>query len=287
MRISYLGPKGTYSEEAALEHAAAARAGEGRPVQMEPRGSIAAVVRAVEDGGADEAVVPLENSLEGIVTQTADLLVHHTALRIRREIVLPIHHCLVVAAGQERRAVRVVHSHPQALAQCRGYIERHLAGAETAASLSTAEAVRDMLASDRAAAAISSLRAAKLFGAEVADRNIEDVRTNMTRFVVLAARDAGRTGRDLTSICFDFDEDAAGTLHGVLGELAARDINMTRIESRPDRRSLGRYVFLVDVEGHREDPVVRDALAGIRARASTFKVLGSYPRAAAAPASCA
>ena len=282
MRLSYLGPQGTYSEEAALEHAAGAAAG--RTATMVPRGSIGAAVLAVEEGVADEAVVPIENSLEGIVTQTADLLVHRTRLRIRREIVLPIHHCLLVRPGSRRRDVRVVHSHPQALAQCRRYLERHLPEAETVASLSTAAAVRDMLASDRAAAAISSSRAAEVFGAAVAGRNIEDVRTNETRFVVLAPSDASRTGRDRTSICFDFDEDSAGTLHGALGEFATRGINMSRVESRPDRRSLGRYVFLIDVEGHREDPAVRDALEGLRARATMFKVLGSYPRAPSRPA---
>ncbi len=147
------------------------------------------------------------------------------------------------------------------------------------ASLSTAGAVRDMQESDRPAAAISSLRAAEIFGATVADRDIEDVASNKTRFVVLAGRDAVPTGRDKTSICFDFSEDEAGTLHGALGELAARGINMIRIESRPDRRSLGRYIFLIDMEGHRTDTVVHDALEGIRARATMFKVLGAYPRA--------
>ena len=244
-----------------------------------PFGSIPAAVRAVEDGAADEAVVPIENSLEGVVTHTADLLIHHTPLKIRREIVLPIHHCLVIQPGVDRSEVCVVYSHPQALAQCRGHLDRHLPAAEAVASLSTASAVRDMRESDRPAAAISSLRAAEIFGATVAARDIEDVPTNKTRFVVLAAADAAPTGRDKTSICFDFSEDEAGTLHGALGELAARGINMMRIESRPDRRSLGRYIFLVDLDGHRRDPVVNEALEGIRARATMFKVLGAYPRA--------
>ena len=272
MRISFLGPEGTYSEQAAVEHA-------GRtPARLLPFNSIPAAVRAVEDGEADQAVVPIENSLEGIVTHTADLLIHHTPLKIRGEIVLPIHHCLLVQPGLAVPDVRVVFSHPQALAQCRRYLARHLPDADPVASLSTAGAVRDMQDSRRPAAAISSPRAAQLFGAEVADRNIEDVQSNRTRFVVLGATDAARTGRDKTSICFDFTEDAAGILHGALGELATREINMIRIESRPDRRSLGRYFFLIDLEGHRTDPVVREALDGIRARASIFKVLGAHPR---------
>ena len=292
IRLAYLGPEGTYSEEAALAHArlaAHARTGlpravhaAGRPgdsARLVPFTSIPAAVRAVEEGAADEAVVPVENSLEGIVTHTADLLIHHTPLKIRSEIVLPIHHCLVLQHGMDRGDVRVVYSHPQALAQCRGYLDRHLRDAEPVASLSTAGAVRDMQESDRPAAAISSLRAAELFGATVADRDIEDVASNKTRFVVLADRDAVPTGRDKTSICFAFSEDEAGTLHGALGELAARGINMIRIESRPDRRSLGRYIFLIDMEGHRTDTAVHDALEGIRARATMFKVLGAYPRA--------
>lgn len=275
MRISYLGPEGTYSEEAAVgraEQLAAERA------HLVPFATIPAAVGAVEEGDADEAVVPMENSLEGVVTHTADLLIHRTGLSIRGEIVLPIHHCLVLQPGLAFPDVRVVYSHPQALAQCRGYLARRLPNAEPVASLSTAGAVGEMQESERPAAAISSVRAAQLFGAEVSDRDVEDVRGNKTRFVVLGATDSERTGRDKTSMCFDFSEDAAGILHGALGEFAARDINMIKIESRPDRRSLGRYFFLIDVEGHREDPVVREALEGIRARASIFKILGSYPR---------
>lgn len=272
MRISYLGPEGTYSEQAALEHA------EGASVRLLPFGSIPAVVAAAEEGAADEAVVPIENSLEGAVTHTADLLIHRTRLRIRKEIVLPIHHCLVLPPGLRRGEVRVVYSHPQALAQCRGYLRRNLSGAEHVASLSTAAAVGDMQDGDLPAAAISSERAAELAGARVAERRIEDVSSNKTRFVVLASADAPRTGHDKTSICFDFSEDAAGLLHGALAELADRGISMTRVESRPDRRSLGRYFFLIDIEGHREDPAVAEALEGIRSRASIFRILGAYPR---------
>ena len=236
-------------------------------------------MRATEGGTADEAVVPIENSLEGPVTHTVDLLIHHTSLAIRGEVVLPIHHCLVTRPGAALDEVRVVYSHPQALAQCRGYLSDRFPDAEPVASLSTADAVRDMQGSAAGAAAVSSERAALVFGAEIADRNIEDVGTNKTRFVALAATDAPPTGRDKTSICFDFSEDAAGTLHGALGEIASRDLNMIKIESRPDRRSLGRYIFLVDVEGHREDRAVAAALDGIRRRAAMFRVLGSYGRA--------
>ncbi len=271
MRVAFLGPRGTYSEEAALRHA-------GEASQLVPFTTIAAVVAAVENGAAEQAVVPIENSLEGAVTHTTDLLIHSTDLLIRREIVLPIHHCLLVQTGFALPLVRVVYSHPQALAQCRRYIAEHLPEAEPVASLSTAGAVQDMGSSTRPAAAITSRRAAEIFGAKIFDHNIEDSANNRTRFVVLAREDAERTGRDKTSLCFDFTEDEAGILHGALGELASRGINMLKIESRPDKRSLGRYVFLIDIEGHREDAVVREALRGMRNRAALFRVLGSYPQ---------
>ncbi len=271
MRVAFLGPRGTYSEEAALRHASHAS-------QLVPFGTIAAVIAAVQEGAADQAVVPIENSLEGAVTHTTDLLIHSTDLMIRREIVLPIHHCLLVQTGFALPLVRVVYSHPQALAQCRGYIAEHLPEAEPVASLSTAGAVKDMGSSTRPAAAITSRRAAEIFGAKIFAHNIEDAANNKTRFVVLARNDAEPTGRDKTSICLDFTEDAAGILHGALGELASRGINMLKIESRPDRRSLGRYIFLIDIEGHRDDAIVSEALRGMRNRAALFRILGSYPR---------
>ncbi len=271
LRIGYLGPPGTFSEEAALEVAPAAA--------HVPFGDIPGVVRAAETGAVDEALVPLENSTEGAVTLTTDLLVHHTDLRIRREVVVPVHHCLLTARDVALEEVRVVYSHPQAIAQCRDFLARRLPGVEAVASLSTVSAVRDMREAGRAAGAISSRRAADVFGAFVAASDIEDIQGNRTRFIVLGRGDAGRTGRDRTSICFDFSSDGPGILHAVLGELAARRINMFKVESRPARSSLGRYIFLIDVEGHREDAVVAEALDRIRARTSSLKILGSYPRA--------
>ena len=273
-RLAYLGPEGTYSEQAAVDYDPAA--------QHIPYPSIPMVFKAADDGEVEQAVVPIENSIEGVVTYTVDLLVHESDLKIRSEVVVPIHHYLLSEPDATMEDVRVVYSHPQAIAQCRRYLSRHLPNAEHVASLSTAGAVEDMRNSEQPAAAISSRRAAEIFGATVLDANIEDTQNNQTRFVVLAAEDGSRTGRDKTSICFDFSEDAPGTLYDTLGELARRRVNMLKIESRPDKRSLGRYVFLIDMEGHREDPVVKEALDGVQARAAMFKVLGSYPRARAA-----
>ncbi|WP_420448282.1 prephenate dehydratase [Candidatus Palauibacter sp.] len=270
-RVGYLGPPGTFSQQAAREYAPAAH-----HVAL---GDIAGVVAAAETGAVEEAIVPLENSTEGAVTVTTDLLVHRTELKIRREVVVPIHHCLLTEPDVALEDVEVVYSHPQAIAQCRGYLEHHLPGAEAVASLSTVSAVHDMQAAGRASAAISSRRAAEVLGASVRASGIEDIPGNRTRFVVLGREDHQPTERDKTSICFDFSADGPGTLHGVLSELADRRINMHKIESRPAKSSLGQYVFLIDMEGHREDPVVAEALESIRARASSFKILGSYPQA--------
>ncbi len=271
MKLAYLGPQGTYSEQAAIDYAADS--------ELIPYNAIPVVVRAVETGEVEEAIVPIENSLEGVVTYTADLLIHQSPLKIKGEVVVPIHHHLLMPPEILMEDVRVVYSHPQAIAQCRGYLGRNMPDAEHVASLSTASAVDDMNSSRRPSAAISSLRAAELFNARVAESNIEDVPNNQTRFVVLASEDSERTGQDKTSICFDFPHDAPGTLYGMLGELATREINMIKIESRPDRRSLGKYVFLIDIDGHREDQIVSEALGAMRNRASLFKIFGSYPKA--------
>ena len=272
VKLAYLGPQGTYSEQAAVDY----DPGSDRVAYS----AIPLVVRAADAGEVEQAIVPIENSLEGTVTFTVDLLIHESSLKIRSEVVVPIHHCLLAGPDTDLSEVEVVYSHPQALAQCRGYLSRNLPNSEHVASLSTAGAVLDMRESRHRAVAISSRRAAEIFDAAILDANIEDVSNNQTRFVVLAATDHERTGNDRTSICFDFSQDSPGILYDTLGELAQRQINMIKIESRPDRRSLGRYVFLIDLEGHREDEIVRDALEGVESRASMFKVLGSYPRAA-------
>ena len=272
VQVAYLGPQGTYSEQAAIDY--------------DPQSdriayhSIPLVVGAADKGEVEEAIVPIENSLEGTVTFTVDLLIHESDLKISSEVVVPIHHYLLTEPEIHMEQIEVVYSHPQALAQCRSYLTRTLPNAEHVASLSTASAVTDMRESRHAAAAISSRRAAQIFDATIIDANIEDVSNNQTRFVVLSESDHEPTGNDRTSICFDFSQDAPGVLFDTLGELARRNINMIKIESRPDKRSLGQYVFLIDLEGHREDEVIRDALEGIRSHVSMFKILGSYPIAA-------
>lgn len=268
-RLAFLGPAGTHTEQACVNYDPdAARL---------PYTPISEVVAAVENGEAEECVVPIENSLQGSVTDTLDILVHYSSLSIRRELVLPIRHFLVGERGADIESIDFVYSHPQALAQCREFLGARLPNAEVVASLSTAAAVEDMLRRGTGAAAIATQRAAELHGCVVIAEGIEDDENNMTRFVVLAPTDHPQTGADKTSACFSFDEDAPGILHGVLAEFANRGINLAKIESRPTRQSLGRYIFLVDFEGHRQDDAIREVLAIIEEQVSMLKIFGSYP----------
>ncbi|MBI2871596.1 MAG: prephenate dehydratase [Chloroflexi bacterium] len=269
-RVAYLGPAGTFTEQATLKYAADA--------QLLPFASITAVAAAVGAEVAEEGVVPIENSLQGSVTETLDLLIHGPPIFIRHELALPIEHYLMGKPGVEVEKVQVIYSHPQALAQCRSFLERCFPKAQMVAALSTTGAVEQMQQSPTPAAAIAPLRAAELYGAEVLARHIQDNPNNVTRFVVLGHSDHNPTGGDKTSICFSFAEDRPGLLYAVMGEFARRNINLTKVESRPTRQVLGEYIFLVDLEGHREDTTVRDALEQVRGMTSMFKVLGSYPR---------
>jgi prephenate dehydratase len=268
--IAYLGPPGSYSELAAI---ASGDAG----TRYLPLASMPAVVTAVETGAAEAGVLPIENVLEGSVTTTLDLLIHETDLRIAGETVIPIQHYLVGRAGLALDDVKVLYAHPQSLGQCRRFVERCLPGVATVASLSNSAAPSEALADERPAAAIATLRAAELTGAAVLARDIQDRSGNVTRFIALGRRDHPPTGDDKTSFCFGFGEDRAGSLVGALKELAAAGINMTKLESRPAKEVLGKYIFLVDINGHREEPHVAAALDRIRAQTDLFKVFGSYP----------
>lgn len=269
-RIAYLGPPGTNGEEAAIRRDA-------RATHI-PRVSHAAVAAAVESGEADEGVVAIENSINGSVAETLDILIHETSLQIQAEIVVPIEHVLIVKPGTDLGAVRLVYSHPQALGQCRRYLESAFPEAALDAALSTAEAVELAMKRGGDAAAIGSERAATLYGGEVVARDIQDVGNNVTRFVVLGRGQTRSTGRDRTSIAFTFPEDRPGALASVLKEFADRGLSCSKMESRPTREVFGEYVFLVDFEGHVDDPIVREALAAIRPVCAELKVFGSYPR---------
>ena len=270
MRVAYLGPPGTFGEEAAIRYAPEA--------ELVPYASHAAVAGAVEAGEADEGVMAIENFLNGSVAETLDILIHETTLRIQHELVLPIEHHLIIPRGQAGEPISVIYSHTQALGQCRTFLEREYPEAHLEAALSTAQAVEFAVARGQGAAAIGTERAAAVFGAEIIARSIQDSDQNVTRFVVLGRGRQPSTGTDRTSIAFTFAQDRPGALLGVMNEFAQRLINCTKVESRPTRQVFGEYVFLVDFEGHEEDPPCREALEGIRAQCAMLKVFGSYPR---------
>ena len=268
-RLAYLGPPGTFTEEAALRYRAGA--------ELLPYPTEAAAAAAVEAGKAEEGVLAIENSIEGPVTRTVDALVHDTQLVIKAEIVLPIEHCLIAAPGATAGGITAIYAHPQALNQCRRYIERRFPHARQVAAFSNAAAVEEIRRVP-GAAAIAGARAADLYGATVLDRGIGDSARNKTRFVVLAKEDSAPTGHDKTSIAFTVAHERPGTLVDVLHEFSDRSINLTKIESRPSREELGIYIFLVDMDGHRSEPPVAEALAAVQAKSDFFRVLGSYPR---------
>lgn len=271
LRLAYLGPPGTFSEEAALKYAAAA--------QLVPMATITAAVAAIDSGMADEGVVPIENSLEGSVAETLDILIHATRpLMIRDEIILPIEHYLLTRPDTKAEQVKTIFAHPQALGQCRGFIERCFPKAAIEAALSNAAAVDEMMARD-GAAAIGTRRAAEIYGAETLAKGIADRSPNVTRFVVLGSKDHAPAGDDKTSLACTFAvEDRPGQLVGALQEFSQRGINLSKIESRPSKEKLGTYIFLVDVSGHRTDAPLAEALGRVRERCSFFRILGSYPR---------
>ena len=268
--IAYLGPPGTFSEEAAIAYG-------GPDAEHLPLASIPAVVTAVETGAATVGVLPIENVLEGSVTTTLDLLIHETDLQIAGETVIPIRHYLITRPGLGLGQIKVLYAHPQSLGQCRRFVERCLPGVATIAALSNSVAPAEALADERPAAAISPLRIAESLGAQFLAHDIQDRRDNVTRFIGLSRAESPPTGDDKTSMCFGFAEDRAGILVETLQELASAGINMTKLESRPSKATLGDYIFLVDINGHRAEPHIAELLEHIQAKTGLFKVFGSYP----------
>ena len=267
--IGFLGPLGTYSEEAALLYDKTAD-------RLYP--TITGVGEAVAAEEIDEGVVPIENSLEGPVTFTLDLLIAQPTLFIRGEIDLQIEHYLLAKPGTVPAEIKVIYSHPQALGQCRQYLEKNYPQAEQMASLSTVLCVTDSFESKVPAAAISPRRASELYDVDILDRGIQDVANNVTRFAVIGLSDHAPTGDDKTSMAFTLEKDSPGLLHRVLGEFADRDINLLKIESRPTKQLLGEYIFLLDCVGHREESPMKEALAALSDPISMLRILGSYPR---------
>lgn len=275
--IAFLGPPGTFTEEALLGQPDLAVA------KLVPMGSIAEVLSATHDGAVDAGFVPIENSIEGTVSATIDHLVFDTDLLLQREVVLDVHLHLLGLPGSSLPDVRRVVSFPHASAQCRGFLKRELPDVEIVASNSTAEAARTVGEERRpGSAALAPALAADLYGLEVLAEAVEDHADNQTRFVLVARhRVPPQTGHDRTSIvCFQ-RADRPGSLHQILGQFAARSVNLSKLESRPTKLGLGSYCFVIDLWGHVCDEVVGDCLRELRMELADVKFLGSYPAASA------
>ena len=271
--IAFLGPIGTFSEQALRTQPDLARA------KLIPMPSFAAVITAVEVGDVDYGFVAIENAIEGTVNVNQDTLAFDVDLPMQREVVLPVHLDLMVRPGVTLEQITRVWSYPHALAQCRKFLSSQLPLVEAEASNSTADAAR-MLSQhdDPHGAAIAPARAAEVYGLEVIAHAIEDHDGNETRFVLVAREGIpAATGHDKTSVVVFQRADEPGSLLGILQEFAARGINLTKLESRPTGRGLGDYCFMIDLEGHIEDEVVADALRSLKAKQSDVKFLGSYP----------
>ncbi len=274
MKAAYLGPPGTFTEEALLATPECAGAD---PL---PLSTIPEVVGAVERGAVAFGVVPIENSLEGSVNVTLDSLAFDTnAAVIQREIVLPIRHCLLARPGVALGDITDVLSHPHATAQCRQSLARLLPAGRVHAANSTAEAAQDVSSGDEPWAAIGTRLAASLYGLEIVAADIEDRAENQTRFVLLGRQPAERSGRDKTSVVCFIEKDRPGSLLAILHEFSDRGINLSKLESRPTKARLGEYCFFIDMEGHTSDAQVGHALQSLRTKILEVKVLGSYPAA--------
>lgn len=275
--IAFFGPAGTFTEEALFTQPDFAES------DVVPLPTLGEVLDAVCAGRAELGFVPIENSIEGTVNATVDSLVFEVDLLIQREVVLDVHMHLMAPPGSGLGDLRRVLSFPHASAQCRRFLAEKLPGVEVVPTNSTAEAAR-LVADERRgdSAALAPLLAARLYGLEVLASDVEDHPDNQTRFVALATSGVpAPSGHDKTSIvCFQ-REDHPGSLHAILSEFSARGINLTKLESRPTKRGLGEYCFLIDLQGHIADEVVADCLRVLHAEQAGVKFLGSYPAAGA------
>lgn len=275
MRVSYLGPPGTFNEDALRESAA------GAEIEGIPSPSVHDAIAAVERGEADRALVPFENSVEGSVRTALDALALDVeGVTIVGEHDFRVRHCLIAREQLPLEQITAVLSHPQPLAQCARFIREQLPAAKPLSAASTADAVRRVSESDQPWAALGARGAAALYGCAILREGVEDSEENVTRFVWIAPEgtEAVGPGPWKTSLVFsELGEDHPGALVEVLLEFSRRRINLSRIESRPLRSGLGRYMFFIDLEGRIGEQGVEDAIAGLRDKAESVRLLGSYP----------
>jgi chorismate mutase/prephenate dehydratase len=267
--VAFQGEPGAYSEEAAFQYF-------GQAVHTKPCETVDNVFKSVEQGSANSGIVPVENSLEGSISRTYDMLLESN-LKVSGEALLRVVHCLIAHPGVKLDQIKKVYSHPQALGQCQAFL-RHL-NVEAVPTYDTAGSVK-MIKEQHLmdGAAIASARAAEIYEMQILARGIEDNQNNTTRFFVLGKEDAAATGYDKTSIVFSVRHEP-GSLYAFLKTLADQNINLTKIESRPTRQKPWEYNFYLDFEGHHEDKGIKETLAELQKSALFLKVLGSYPRA--------
>lgn len=279
MKVAFLGPSGTFTEDA-LRTAA-----EGAAIEAVAAPTVHEAIMSVARGEADRALVPFENSIEGAVTATLDTLAFEAGdVTIAGEYDHPIRHSLIARRELPLGEIEAVLSHPQASAQCSRFIREQLPGAEVRPAASTAEAVRTVAEAERPWAALGAAGAARLYGCAILREGVEDAPDNVTRFVWIAPRGgegepAGASGGAwrTTLVFSELGADHPGALVDALAEFSSREVNLTRIESRPLRRGLGRYLFFIDLDGAASDPVVAEAIEALRVKAESVRVLGSYP----------
>lgn len=274
-RVAFLGPEGTFTEQALLSQADLASQ------ELIAMGTFTEVLAAVDAGEVDLGFVGIENSIEGTVNVTIDALALQHDLLILREVVLGIQLSLMAPPGVAMRDVKRVLTFPVAAGQCRSYLARELPGAEVVAANSNAEAARLVgVEHDGVSAAVAPALAAKIYGLDVLANDIEDHPENSTRFVLVGRGPVPPpTGHDKTTIVVFQRTDKAGSLLAILQEFAARSINLVKLESRPTKKALGDYCFIIDLEGHLADELVADCLRDVRSKVADIKYLGSYPAA--------
>ncbi|MDD3363659.1 MAG: prephenate dehydratase [Syntrophomonas sp.] len=275
-KMAYLGPRGTFCEEAALHYT------NNNGCELVPYPSIESVFSAVNRGEIDSGIVPIENSCEGAVNQTLDLLAYEYNLKISGEVFLPVKQNLLIRPGQELKEISCIFSHPQALAQCRRYLTVNFKDIELIDVASTAEAVRQVANSAEPWAAVGTEVAAQTYGLEVISSDIQDLVNNETRFIIISQCASGASYLPIenakTSLLL-YLLNIPGALFHALEQFYLHDINLSKIESRPAQTRIGNYLFFIDIEGHQLEPRVKEALNGLKTLAHDVRILGSYPSA--------